>query len=410
MIKLGPCRLIPSNLNNGDDGRLVFLKDVYDFQSLFYEKKIVKVQSNFINLPLIIAHKEKIKKGFREFTANLTYDINVYKTLFDQFDTEIKDEPVEIREAVQQAIIDTEGRKFMAYLDEKLEELENLVQNFSNDEHERHGFYFRKQLWNIILSSAFMKRTNIKPRGYAGDSEMMQMVYRNCYEGDTIFAKLMHKHPMEHPASQAVRSRRKLISSRLIDLKENHKINPDNPLRVLSVACGPGFEITDILQSPADIDRYHFTLLDQDPSALSEAQGIISQLEARFGKKIQAGYLNDSVRTMIAKRQIQENWGFFDYIYSMGLFDYLTPPAARAVIEKLYQLLSPGGEMIIGNFHIKNPSRCYMEYWCDWVLYYRDEEEFLELTSKLENCQARVFFENTGSQMFLHVRKEMPNN
>ncbi len=108
---------------------------------------------------------------------------------------------------------------------------------------------------------------------------------------------------------------------------------------------------------------------------------------------------------MLTTNHIADKWGKFNFIYSMGLFDYLTPPAARVVIRKLFQLLAPGGEMIIGNFHVSNPSRIYMEYWLDWVLYYRTEEEFKDLLSPEPTAETSVFFENTGSQMFLHVRK-----
>ncbi|GAH98529.1 unnamed protein product, partial [marine sediment metagenome] len=67
--------------------------------------------------------------------------------------------------------------------------------------------------------------------------------------------------------------------------------------------------------------------------------------------KIEVDYLNASVRTMLATRQLIKEWGQFDFIYSMGLFDYLTPPVATAVLGRLYQLLKPGGDMLIGNFH-----------------------------------------------------------
>ena len=109
---------------------------------------------------------------------------------------------------------------------------------------------------------------------------------------------------------------------------------------------------------------------------------------------------------MLTTKQITEKWGKFEFIYSMGLFDYLTPPVARTVLRKLLQLLAEGGEMIIGNFHISNPSKTYMEYWHDWVLYYRTEEEFLDLVNSERSINGSVFFENTNSQMFLHLKKE----
>ena len=79
---------------------------------------------------------------------------------------------------------------------------------------------------------------------------------------------------------------------------------------------------------------------------------MVNKLETDLSIKLNVNYLNESVRTMLTTKQIAEKWGKFHFIYSMGLFDYLTPPAARVVIQKLFQLLEPGGEMIIGNFHV----------------------------------------------------------
>ena len=88
----------------------------------------------------------------------------------------------------------------------------------------------------------------------------------------------------------------------------------------------------------------------------------------------------------------------------MGLFDYLTPPVASAVLGKLYQLLKPDGELVIGNFHVRNPSRYYMEYWLDWVLYYRNEDDFKNLIKKAPSADVTVASDDTGVQMFLQVR------
>jgi len=405
-IKLGPCKLLKETKSNSKQARLVFVKDIYDLDNLFLNKNVIKLQSQFINLSLILRHKDKIKREFKDYTANLTYDLNVYQNLFDQIDEQIYSEKEEVVKILQKSIIESEGRKFMIFLNEKLDELEKLVADYSLDEHERHGFYFRKQLWNMILSSPIMARTNLKPRGYAGDYEMMKMIYDNHYEGNSTFGMIMHKHPMEHPAAQAVRTRRKLIASSFQDIERSDKWDSQKGISLLSVACGPAYELQDIFADRTPREKYKFTLLDQDKSALNAARSTITNLENELSIKLNVKFLNESVRTMLKSKQISDKWGKFNFIYSMGLFDYLTPPAARVVAKKLFQLLLPGGEMIIGNFHVSNPSKHYMEYWLDWVLYYRTEDEFLALLESEKSAECSVFFENTGSQMFLHVKKK----
>ena len=405
-IEFGPCRYIVTSKKNGYQGHLVFSKTVYDLDSLFLKNKIENLQTEFSNLPLIFSQKKTINTQFKDYTANLTFDLNVYKDKFDKLDSRFYHEPEQIRQNVQGAIIETEGREFMNYLDEKLEEFEYIVSDFTKKEHKRHGFYFRKQLWNLILCSPFMTRTNIRPRGYSGDSDMMKMIYANEYEGSTTFGKLMHKHPVEHPAAQAVRNRIGTITKYLNELKSKKPKESHKKIHVLSVACGPALELQNVLKSTEDCSTFKFSLLDQDKIALSEAETVVTELENRFGAKIEVDYLNDSVRSMLTTPNLDKLWGKFDFIYSMGLFDYLTPPVAKGVLKALYKILENRGELVVGNFHISNPSRYYMEYWLDWILYYRTEQNFLDLIKSVTTVDPSVLFEETGSQMFLHVNSD----
>jgi extracellular factor (EF) 3-hydroxypalmitic acid methyl ester biosynthesis protein len=215
----------------------------------------------------------------------------------------------------------------------------------------------------------------------------------------------MHKHPLEQPAAQAVRNRRNAIAKMICHIKANHQRRNHRRLKILSVACGPARELADVITSANDSQILYFALLDQDPNALQEAQGSVRQIEKKLNTTIAVKFLNESVRTMLATPQIDAKLGQFHFIYSMGLFDYLTPPVASAVLAKLYQLLKPGGEMIIGNFHVSNPSRYYMEYWLDWVLYYRTEDDFKSLLKDVPSAEVDLFFEDNRVQMFLHVKK-----
>jgi len=404
-VELGPCRIIPIPDLKEYAGRLVFLNDVYDVECLLCTNKVIKLQAAFNELPAVMAQKDKILPSFKQYTADLAYDLSAYKKAFNDLDFQYHDEPDDVRESIQQAIIETEGSKFVQFFHEKVEELEHLVAGFSQEEHQLHGFYFRKQLWEFILCCALMARTNLKPRGYAGDSEMMKMIYLNGYQGETTFCKLMQKYTVGVPAAQSVRNRRKLIVEMLTKFRETFQLVSEEKIRILSVACGSAFELADILMSASDFQKYSFILLDQDPIALKEARQFISNIEEKYGQKIAAKYANMSVRLMFSRKSIEQPLGKFHFIYSMGLFDYLSTPVAKAVIERLYQLLIPGGELVIGNFHVSNPSKYFMEYWGDWYLMHRTEEELRGLLKDQNSAAVSIIFEETRSQMFLHAKR-----
>ena len=152
-FELGRCNLIAEPNIEGYAGRLVLTGDFHDLESLFFKHKTVKLQTAFFNLKLLLEHKTKIKKAFKDYVADLAYDLSIYRNLFDTLDTEYESEPENVKEVVQHAVLETEGRNFMKYLDGRLTELEGLVSGLGRTDRERHGFYFRRQLWNTIMCS-----------------------------------------------------------------------------------------------------------------------------------------------------------------------------------------------------------------------------------------------------------------
>jgi len=401
----GSSRFILETSTNGINGRLVFINDVYNFDVLFKDKDFVNLERLSKNLNLILNHKERVRDDFKNYMSMLTYDLKVYKHFFDELDRTIDTEPASVKDLILQTVISTEGRKFMDFFADYLKKLEALISNFTREEHEIHGFYLRKQVWDIILCSEFMTRTNLKPRGYIGDSETMRMIYENDYRGESTFAKILYKYSLEHPGAQAVRNRRIMIPKLLKSIKDEFPSRSDGQFKFMSVACGPAYELQDIFSNEDDVKFFNCALLDQDDEAIQEASDNIKIIEKRIGYKINVRYLKDSVRTMIRTKDLPGIWGRFNYIYSMGLFDYLTPPVAKAVIEKMYTLLEPGGKLFVGNYHFNNRSRWFMEYWHDWVLYYRTEEEFMSLLKDTDAKDISIMFEDTGTQMFLTATK-----
>jgi extracellular factor (EF) 3-hydroxypalmitic acid methyl ester biosynthesis protein len=404
-LEVGPCRILSDPAINGYTGRIVFEHDVYDAESLLNRKKIEKLQAQASGLNPLLAQKEKVRSSFKNYIGGLSYDLSVYKRLFDSMDAKYSSEPGEVRNAVQKAIIYSEGPELRQYFESQLDELKNLVDGFSPEEHRLHGFYFRRQLWTYILACPFTARATLKPRGYAGDSKLMRMIYLNDYQGDTTYSKITHKHAVEHTAAQSVRNRIELIAGILKKRSDAARQSSMEKIKVLSVACGPAFELKQILQSPQDFQRYRFTLFDQDATALSEAADVSAEIENEFGRSPAVEYIQGSVRSMLFSRQLRHKWGQFHFIYSMGLFDYLNTRVATAVVDRMYRLLKPGGELVVGNFHITNPSKYYMQYWGDWHLIHRTESEMRELSPQNSEATVSILYDDTGSQMFLYITK-----
>ncbi|HYS79754.1 MAG TPA: class I SAM-dependent methyltransferase [Anaeromyxobacteraceae bacterium] len=401
-LRLSRCRY---QAEGGDRGRLVFLDDVYDARSLVHERRLIDLRRTFENLPAVLGQRDGIQPEFRSWVAELTYDLSVWRRFFDEQDAFLVGEPAEVVDAARTALLRTVGRSFMVFLDGHLARMGELVAGFAREEHERHGFYLRRQAWPYLSASEFLRRSNVKPHGYSGDAEMMQLTYENRFVGESLFAQLMHKHPVESPAAEAVRSRRRFVPRVLREVAERFTARGAGAFRFMSLACGPAWELQDIYRDHADAQRFHGALLDQDPHALAMARESAARIEQAHGAKLQLDWHQDSVRTMLRAPRLDERFGRHHFVYSMGLFDYLTPPVARAVLGRMYELLHPGGELLVGNYHVENPSRLYMEYWADWVLFLRTEATFRALAEGLPGAQVAVEFDSSRCQMFLRVEK-----
>jgi len=182
----------------------------------------------------------------------------------------------------------------------------------------------------------------------------------------TNMGKLLNYAFFSSPAANAIRNRAKIVQGVIFD-----RLSQKTPLRVTSIASGPAHEVstmTRLLPRDSPKSQIIWTMLDQDQKALDNAREAVPAgvIEPRF---LLAG-LWDIVKGRV---ELSDQ----DVVYSLGLFDYLEQRTAIEVVKYLYGCLAPGGLMLIGNFHPRNPYRALMEGAADWFLIHRTEDELL---------------------------------
>jgi extracellular factor (EF) 3-hydroxypalmitic acid methyl ester biosynthesis protein len=256
--------------------------------------------------------------------------------------------------------------------------------------------YFHDRFGALIDLSPFAARCFHKPLGYAGDFEMMNMVYRNESLGDTLFGRSLSRVVLDSHAARAVRHRAHYLAGKITAAIA--RSGPHRPAHILSVAAGPAMELQLILRSdPALLraGRAEIALLDQDASALTHAREQISALAAQAHVEVTVRCINTSIRTVIAEGL----HGSYDLIYSAGLFDYLTDRTARAAGVRLAAALAPGGHALIGNFAVANPTRPLMELILDWPLHHRSATDLRQLFGDI-GAGIAIEQETTGVNLF----------
>jgi extracellular factor (EF) 3-hydroxypalmitic acid methyl ester biosynthesis protein len=236
--------------------------------------------------------------------------------------------------------------------------------------------YLRSMVGETFYKSPYGNRAYTKPRGYAGDYEMMNNVYYNELRGQSLFGKCLQRYFTDNPAGKAVRNRAIYLNEKIKQALEGKE-----KIKILGVASGPAREIQKLFAEHSDIaSRCEIHLLDQDADALKFSQRDILDICRDKNIRPNIHFHNLAIKNIINEGLPMSD---FDLIYSAGLFDYFTDPVAQFAASKLYMGLKSGGNLIIGNFNTNNPAQFIMEAIGDWYLIYRNEKQMTELFSKI---------------------------
>lgn len=321
-----------------------------------------------------------LNKDYREIVDDL-------KTYLEetQIEVNLKESQTENKESV----IDEYETVLFENLDSYIRSLENIASVFNKDEHNAHKQYFQMAIHPVALKAPFNRRCFEKPLGYPGDYLMMEMIYSDPYQGESLFTKLLNTHSLSLPIVEAVRNRSSYIGE---IIKSAVTDTPD--ASILNVGSGPAWEIREFLRDGCNA---RFYLLDQEKNAL---EFVRKRLDGNSGSTF---FLNEGI-----KRLIKLDFHIrFDLIYSTGLFDYLSDRLATRLIESLYGLLKEEGKLIIANARY-NPQRVWMEHGVEWYLRYRNREELLNLAEGLYPVSSNIHVEaeNMGQLfIFLIIKK-----
>jgi extracellular factor (EF) 3-hydroxypalmitic acid methyl ester biosynthesis protein len=256
------------------------------------------------------------------------------------------------------------------------------------------GRLVHADLLPLILLGRFAQRAYAKPLGYAGDFETISRIYKNAPDGEDYIGTLVDRYFLNSPPAIAVRNRRELMVREMTRLRAT--MGPGCPFRLTSLACGPACETIDLFESASDPAAISATLVDGDPRALAFVFDKVSRSLYRGRIRLVHGNL---LKLADLRRcgKIAEQ----DMVFSLGLIDYFRDDFVVPLLDYAYEILRPGGEIVVGNFHADNMYRAMLDYVLDWVLVHRTERDMERLfaLSRFGQCD-QIFFEDQHVNMF----------
>lgn len=276
----------------------------------------------------------------------------------------------EIQNAVNDLNPDGIQKKCYAILDAlnlQLQEAERLLEHSKHKE-EGWGYIF-KEIYPFFMRSRFAERSYFKPKGYAGDFLMIEMLYHNLPDGDGHLGRMVDSWCLDTATARAVRGRRKLLKQMLHKFCDLRKENAD-AIRILNLGCGSNRELFDFLKECDYTEKIEAVCVDTDKDALA----FTNQKVNRFYHRASIKLLDDNVARWSVGRS-RYKYHQQDIIYSSGLTDYFGARTFRALATRCYDHLKPGGVLMIGNFGPANPHKTFMDSIIRWRLIHRSEDE-----------------------------------
>jgi len=260
-------------------------------------------------------------------------------------------------------------------------------------------------LWNLcghhLARGWLQNQARTKPRGYAGDYEMLARIYAGQLTDDPL-GRSFDRYFQNEAAPRAVRNRMRMMADWIVGAVEAATAS----FQVAVVGSAFGLEVRDaLLRLPETARRpVRIVLLDLDPAAVEFARSQLAPLVAND----QLTPASVNLFRLSERPRLGEALQDSQLILCPGLFDYLDDAAATAMLRSLYARLAPGGRLVVFQFAPQNPTRAYMEWFGNWYLLYRDSQKFQQLVASagLGASMIQLGAEPLGIDLFASIVRE----
>jgi extracellular factor (EF) 3-hydroxypalmitic acid methyl ester biosynthesis protein len=350
----------------------------------------------------------RVMPEYKVALADLQTFLTDLRLWLEQVELGIRSSPSADRIQLEQDVAQQLAPSVVPAINSLFERFEAVSEHIETDLVPAHRAFGKRQLHPLLLCSPFVYRTFQKPLGYAGDYEMVNMMFRDPREGGSLFARMVNTYALQLPPIIAHRNRISYLSDRIAE--ETRRVAAKSRLaRFYSLGCGPAHEVQRFLAQDALSSQASITLADFNDETLAHTNGVLHELKQRHGRATQIQTIKRSVHHILkqADRTIQYPAGEqYDAIYCAGLFDYLSDKVCRKLIEIFFDMLAPGGLLIATNVdthRARNEMECFLE----WHLVHRNTEQMLALAPRrAAPGSVALKRDPTGVNIFMEVRKQ----
>ena len=242
----------------------------------------------------------------------------------------------------------------------------------------------------IHAASPFVTRLQQWPRGYPGDFETIEWLWRgdNRAPAGTL-AHAIESYALNAAISQQHRNKVSFQAACMLQAFVTAR-----PCHILSIGCGSSPDLRTVLDQVPESAT--IVLCDSDKDALSYSRAKLAPIADQC-------HLVPGMVPRVLRRV--RDYGPFDLILAGGLFDYLSDRFIARTLADAWTMLSPTGRIVFTNIGRGNPFRVWIEYLGDWKLIERSEEDLVRVCGEAGVPPPVMVRDATGLAIVATVKK-----
>ncbi len=263
--------------------------------------------------------------------------------------------------------------------------------------------YFRRIVGKYLFQSQILKRFYDKPRGYAGDYFMFEMMYDGKPLSDGIGVYFDY-YVFYHSLTVSVINRKKRMKKILKNILDQ-EFKSNSLIKILNIGCGGARDVKELFNENTFSGNLAFTLMDQDEEGLSYAKSKLSVLKK---KNVKFNFIQKNALDMMGFSKHSAKKNYYNVIYTLGIVDYFLDNAFTRFIKHSYSMLKPDGKLIVAVCSNRNMN-CYtaLKWLCEWNFYYRGANSVRKLINEAigDDANVRISWEDKKQVFFIVITK-----
>ena len=373
-----------------------------DATEIIGDKKALRVEVDQFLSDLVVF--KDVRPEFRNAVSRLRTDLSEISRWVEQIDMVADARGVGKSGTLQDEYVDEIKDSVLPHLSQHMLGFEEESHHVPQELTDIHRVYAQRDLHPLMLRSPFVHRTYVKPLGYAGDYEMVNMMVRNPNEGPSTYFKIINSLFLAGGPAEAHRNRIVILLEHL-NRQIDKAIAENRTIKILNLGCGPAVEIQQLLEQRNIPGIIELTLIDFSQETLDYTYEKITRRLANNNSGMRLNVVHRSVDQILRQSaKIKEtDCDTYDFIYCAGLFDYFSQKACSRVLKLFHALVKPGCWVLSTNVHKDNPAQASMEYIAEWHLVYRNEKDMQDLIPS--DWEQKVYCDKTGVNVFLEYKK-----